>query len=47
MTRPEVDNLPLGRVFDQIAVWQICECGAKEIYRLKGSLFEQMQSLKG
>ena len=35
-------NLPLGQVFDQIAVWQISACGAKEKRRVTGSLAEQM-----
>ena len=30
LTRFEVENLPIGRVLDQIACWQIAECGAKE-----------------
>ena len=30
MTRWEVSNLPLGQVLDQIACWQIAECGEKE-----------------
>lgn len=46
LTRPEVRNLPLGRVFDHIACWQIAECGAKEKkgkMRSGGSLYEQMK----
>ena len=29
MTRCEAAVLPIGKVYDQIAVWQIYECGAK------------------
>lgn len=29
LSRAEASALPLGKVYDQIAVWQICECGAK------------------
>lgn len=47
LTRFEVRNLPIGRVFDQIACWQIAECGAKELRRASGSLFEQMSRFKG
>ena len=46
LTRFEVRNLPIGRVFDQIACWQIAECGAKEKRRSSGSLMEQMNRLK-
>lgn len=42
LTRPQVEYLPVGRVFDQIACWQIAECGAKEKIQRGGSLFEQM-----
>lgn len=42
LTRSQVEYLPMGRVFDQIACWQIAECGAKEKLRRGGSLFEQM-----
>lgn len=44
MTRFEVENLPIGRVLDQIACWQIAECGAKEAGGR--DLFEQMRRLK-
>lgn len=44
LTRFEVENLPIGRVLDQIACWQIAECGAKEAR--SGDLFEQMRRLK-
>lgn len=44
LTRFEVRNLPMGRVFDQIACWQIAECGAKE--KNGGDLFAQMSRLK-
>lgn len=44
LTRFEVENLPIGRVLDQIACWQIAECGAKEAG--DGDLFEQMRRLK-
>lgn len=44
LTRFEVENLPIGRVLDQIACWQIAECGAKEAGG--GDLFEQMRRLK-
>ena len=44
MTRFEVENLPIGRVLDQIACWQIAECGAKEARSV--DLFEQMRRLK-
>lgn len=30
LTRREAETLPLGRVLDQIACYQIAECGAKE-----------------
>jgi hypothetical protein len=45
LTRWEVDHLPLGRVLDQIACYQIAECGAKEKSRRarSGDLFEQMK----
>ena len=45
LTRFEVENLPIGRVFDQIACWQIAECGAVERHRARGSLMEQMNRL--
>lgn len=44
LTRSEVRNLPLGRVFDQIACWRIAECGYKEKTKLGGSLMEQMET---
>ena len=47
MTRFEVENLPLGQVFDQIACWQIAMCGAKEKRRASGSLMEQMNQYYG
>lgn len=34
----------MGRVFDQIACWQIAECGAKE--RSSGDIFAQMVRYK-
>lgn len=40
LTRFEVLNLPIGQVFDQIACWQIAECGAKQADNR--SLFDQM-----
>lgn len=43
LTRFEVENLPMGRVFDQIACWQIAECGAKEKFVSNDSLFDQMK----
>lgn len=46
MSRFAVANLPIGQVFDQIACWQIAECGAKEKRRSSGSLMEQMNRLK-
>lgn len=48
LTRVEVRMLPLGEVFDQIAVYQIAECGAKEkrrSTRMSGSLYQQMGQL--
>ena len=45
LTRFEVENLPMGRVFDQIACWQIAECGAKERVVSNDSLFAQMSKL--
>lgn len=46
MTRWEVRNLPVGQVLDQIACWQIAQCGAKEKKKPRiGSLMEQMQGL--
>lgn len=30
MTRREAAYLPIGKVLDQIAVWQIEECGARQ-----------------
>lgn len=49
LTRWEVSNLPLGRVLDQIACYQIAECGMKEKKQKQtgGSLFEQMSRLGG
>lgn len=47
LTRFEVDNLPIGLVFDQIACWQIAVCGARERKRAKGSLFDQMTRYYG
>lgn len=44
LTRFEVENLPIGRVLDQIACWQIAECGAKEARG--GDLFEQMRRMR-
>lgn len=35
----------MGRVFDQIACWQIAECGAKEKFVSNDSLFDQMSKL--
>lgn len=46
LTRFEVRNLPVGLVLDQIACWQIAECGAKEHRRLSGDLFEQMSQIR-
>ena len=46
LTRFEVDHLPMGKVFDQIACWQISACGAKERKRFTGDLFEQMSRLR-
>lgn len=43
MSRFDITNLPIGQVFDQIACWQIAECGAREKRRPKGSLMEQMK----
>ena len=40
----EVSYLPIGRVLDQIAAYQILH-GAKEKKVLKGTLFEQMSQL--
>lgn len=47
MTNFEAHALPIGEVLDRIAVWQIVCCGAKEVHRPKGSLFEQMTALYG
>ncbi len=47
MTRDEIENLPLGMVFDQIACYQIAECGAREKKATGGSLMEQMQRAYG
>lgn len=44
LTHFEVRNLPIGRVLDQIACWQITECGAKDA--TKTDLFAQMRTLK-
>lgn len=46
LTRPEVRNLPLGQVLDQIACCNIAEHGAKERRTVSGSLFEQMTALR-
>lgn len=46
LTRNEVAYLPIGKVQDQIACFQIMH-GAKQKRVLKGSLFEQMQQIKG
>lgn len=46
LTRFEVRNLPVGLVLDQIACWQIAECGARERRRLHGDLFEQMSQIR-
>lgn len=43
MTRREIEDLPLGTVFDQIACFQIAECGAREKKVNGGSLMEQMR----
>lgn len=49
LTRREVETLPLGRVLDQIACYQIAECGATERRgsRQRGGndLFETMKRL--
>lgn len=45
LTRFEVENLPIGMVFDQIACWLIRDRGAKEKKRAYGSLIEQMERL--
>jgi hypothetical protein len=44
-----VNHLPIGRVLDQIACYQIAECGAKEAKaaRFGGDLFEQMRHMGG
>lgn len=42
-----MEHLPLGRVLDQIACWQIAECGAQERHRAAGSLGEQMRQYYG
>lgn len=47
LTRWEVRNIPIGMVLDQIACYQISECGAVERTKNSGSLFEQMSGLKG
>lgn len=47
LSRFEVENLPLGRVLDQIACWQIAECGAQERVRPAGSLADQMRQYYG
>lgn len=46
LTRPEVRNLPLGQVLDQIACYQISEMGAKEKKTPTGSLFDQMTAIR-
>jgi len=39
-------NLPVGQVLDQIACWQIAECGEKEKKKKPaGSLMQQMAGL--
>lgn len=44
LTRSEVEYLPLGRVYDQVACWMISACGAKEkTHSVGGSLFDQTQ----
>lgn len=50
LTRRETETLPLGRVLDQIACYQIAECGAKEKRGRAGrpggeDLFETMRRL--
>lgn len=47
LSRFEVDHFPAGSVFDQIACWQIAECGAKEKKRISGSLAAQMKRYYG
>lgn len=47
LTRFEVDHLPLGLVFDQIACYQIARCGAKERTAARGSLMSQMTQYFG
>lgn len=47
LSRFEVAHLPLGRMLDQIACWQIAECGAKEKHTVRGSLMEQMERYYG
>lgn len=44
LARFDVRNLPIGQVLDQIACWQIAECGAKE--RSSGDIFAQMTRYK-
>ena len=46
LTRWEVRNIPIGMVLDQIACYQIAECGAIEVNHPAGSLFEQMSQIK-
>ncbi len=47
MTRSEIEDMPLGTVFDQIACFQIAECGVREKRTTGGSLMEQMRRLCG
>lgn len=47
LSRFEVDHLPLGRVFDQIACYQIAQCGAEERTAARGSLMSQMARYYG
>lgn len=42
-----MEHLPLGRVLDQIACWQISECGVQERRTVKGSLMAQMDRFYG
>lgn len=47
LSRFEVDHLPLGRVFDQIACYKIDRCGAEEKRAAAGSLMAQMTDYYG
>lgn len=47
LARFEVENLPIGQVFDQIACWQISACGVKEKRVASGSLMDQMKQFYG